>query len=209
MKLNWATRITLLRIILIIPFVSFMLKINDPDVSLTLRHLARYAAALIFLIMAASDGVDGYLARRKGQITALGTFLDPLADKLLMTCTCLLLASKQGSVDGFKLPTTVVVLIISKDLLLLLGFIIVYFVTSQIKIVPVMVGKTATFLQLAMVGGILLAPEISHIIPFWIWFLRALWWSAAGLAIWAGLIYIRTGSRYIEEFEQNRNMKNQ
>jgi len=95
-----------------------------------------------------------------------------------------------------------VVLIIGKDLFLMLGFIIVYFMTLQIRIEPAGIGKFATALQLSMVAAILVAPEVSRVIPPWIWFLRVLWWSAAGTAILATLIYIRNGSRYIEEFEQ-------
>ncbi len=201
MKLNLATRITILRILLILPFVSFMLKINDSQFSPAVRKAARYAATAVFLTMAASDAIDGYLARKRRQITRLGTFLDPLADKLLMTCACLLLASQRARVDQFLLPTTVVVVIIGKDLFLLMGFIIIYLFTSQIKIEPAFVGKVATTLQLSMVAGILLAPELSSVLPGWIWFLRVLWWSAAGTAICATLIYIRAGMRYLEQYE--------
>jgi len=205
MKLSWANRITILRILLIVPFVSFMLKINDPALSKMSQHFIRYFAVVIFMIMAISDGLDGFLARRNGNITRLGSFLDPTADKLLMTCTCLLLSSHQAGVDGFVLPSTVVVFIIGKDVLLLIGFIIVYLLTGKVRIVPVFVGKTATVLQLSMVAGILIAPEVSTFIPGWIWFLRFLWWSAAVTAVLALLIYIRNGSRFAEEFEQANN----
>jgi len=151
--------------------------------------------------MAASDVLDGLVARVKKQMTKLGSFLDPLADKLLMTCACLLLASKRAGVGDFLLPPTVVVLIIGKDMFLLIGFVIVYFITQQVRIVPAFIGKVATTLQLSMVAGILTAPEISSFVPVWIWVLRVLWWSAAGTAILATLIYIRTGSRYIEQYE--------
>ncbi len=203
MTLNWANRITIFRILLIIPFVSFMLKINDPVLGHSGRNAMRYAAILLFLLMAASDGIDGYLARRKNQITKLGAFLDPIADKLLMTCACLLLASERAHVEVFLLPPTVVVLIIGKDLFLLIGFVIVYLITSQIHIAPVFIGKLATTLQLSMVAGILIAPEASGVLPGWIWLLRTLWWSAAGTAIFTTLIYIRDGSRYIEQYEQS------
>jgi cardiolipin synthase len=162
----------------------------------------RYIAIAVFLVMAISDGIDGYLARKKKQITTLGSFLDPIADKLLITCACLLLASQRGHVEGFLLPSTVVVLIVGKDLFLLIGFTMVYLITSQIRIIPAFIGKLATTLQLSMVTGILIGPEVSRIIPGWIWFLRVLWWSAAITAILTTLIYIRTGSRYIEEYEQ-------
>ncbi|MCK4294505.1 MAG: CDP-alcohol phosphatidyltransferase family protein [Planctomycetes bacterium] len=203
MKLNWATRITIFRILLVIPFVSCMLKINDPELSPVLQRTMRYVSIVFFLVMAISDGIDGYLARRRNQTTKLGAFLDPLADKLLMTCACLLLASQRAQVEGFLLPPTVVVLIIGKDLFLLIGFLIVYLITLQIRIEPVFVGKAATILQLSMVAGILIAPEVAVVLPGWIWFLRFLWWSAAGTAICATLIYIRNGSRYIEQYEQS------
>ena len=205
MKFTWATRITLLRIFLIAPFVMLMLNINNPEYPQSQRHFFRYLATVIFLVMAISDGIDGYLARRRHQVTKLGAFLDPLADKLLMTCACLLLASERAMVPGFKLPIEVVVMIIGKDMFLLIGFFVVFLFTQQVRVLPVRIGKVATALQLVMVAAILLAPEISGISePFrhYIWFLRALWWSAAGTAILATAIYIRAGSGYIEEAEK-------
>jgi CDP-diacylglycerol--glycerol-3-phosphate 3-phosphatidyltransferase/cardiolipin synthase len=204
MKLSSASHITIFRILLIAPFVSFMLQINDPALSPGVQKAMRYVSIVIFLVMAISDGIDGYLARRKRQVTKLGAFLDPIADKLLMTCACLLLASERGHVGDFLLPPTVVVLIIGKDLFLLIGFTAVYFITSKVYIAPVFIGKLATALQLSMVAGILIAPEVSVILPGWIWLLRFLWWSAAVTAILATLIYIRDGSRYIEQYEQNQ-----
>jgi cardiolipin synthase len=175
-----------------------MLKVNDA----TFGDSARYAALVIFFVMAFSDVLDGYMARRKKQSTRLGSFLDPTADKLLITCACLLLTSRRAGVAGFCLPPTVVVLIISKDMLLLLGFIIVYFVTFQVCIQPVFVGKLATTLQLSMVAAVLVGPELSSILPLWWWLARGIWWSAAGAAVLAALVYIRKGMYYIEQFEQ-------
>lgn len=198
MKLSWANRITVLRILLIIPFVICMLKVNDADLGNTMRHIAIF----IFLFMAISDAFDGYMARRSRQITRLGAFLDPVADKLLITSACLLLISPRAMIEGFPLPSTVVVLIIGKDIFLTIGFIIVYFITSRFYTIPVLAGKIATVLQLSMVAGILLGPEFSRILPGWILFMRVLWWSAAGTAVLATLIYIRNGMRYIEKHEQ-------
>jgi len=209
MILSWANRITITRILLLVPFVSCMLKMNDEALSEQTRCWMRYIAVLFFLVMAGSDVLDGYFARKKRQITRLGSFLDPMADKLLMTCACVLLASSGGAVKGFSLPPTVAVLIIGKDLFLLIGFLIVYFITFQVRIVPALVGKIATTLQLSMVAAVLLAPEISKLITNWIWALRVLWWSAAGTAVLATLIYILQGSRYIEEYEHKLDKKTQ
>ncbi|RPJ36612.1 MAG: CDP-alcohol phosphatidyltransferase family protein [Planctomycetaceae bacterium] len=201
-RLSWPTRITLVRILLIVPFVDCMLSTHDPQLDQASQNLLRYAAIALFVLMAVSDAVDGYWARHRKQITRLGTFLDPLADKLLITSASLLLVSERGYVEGFLLPVTVVVLIIGKDVLITIGFIILYLITSQTHVVPVFAGKLATALQLVMVTAVLVAPELSHVFPPYRWFVQVLWWAAAGAAVLAALIYIRNGSRYIEQFER-------
>jgi CDP-diacylglycerol--glycerol-3-phosphate 3-phosphatidyltransferase/cardiolipin synthase len=199
MKMTLANEITLLRIALIAPFVICMLKLHEAPSS----SVMRLAALGIFLVMAISDGVDGYIARRRKQVTKLGAFLDPMADKLLMMCACILLSNPGTGIDGFVLPPTVVVLIIGKDVLLFLGFAITYLVTSHVRVVPVLTGKAGTVLQLSMVAGILLAPDIYPHLEAWWWFLRVLWWSAAGVAVASAFIYIRAGIGYIEHFENH------
>ena len=79
----------------------------------------------------------------------------------------------------------------------------VYLTTLQVRIVPVFAGKLATFLQLSMVAAILIAPEICSVLAAWVYFMKFLWWSAAGCAILTTLVYIRNGMRYIEEFEES------
>ncbi len=200
MKLTLANEITILRVLLIAPFVICMLKIHD-------NCAMRYIALAIFLVMCISDALDGYFARARKQVTKLGSFLDPMADKLLMACACVLLASPRTAIDGYLLPPTIVVLIIGKDLLLLLGFVILYLITSHVHIVPIFAGKAATVLQLSMVAAVLLAPDIHPYLSQWRYFTRFLWWSAAGLAVATTLVYIRGGIRYIEAFEAEANAK--
>ena len=201
-RLSWPTRITIMRILLIAPFVGCMLNTHDPQFSEAGQVLLRRIAVVLFFLMAISDGIDGYLARTHKQITKLGPFLDPLADKLLITSASLLLISERGHVDGWQLPSMVVVLIIGKDILITLGFLIMYLITSTVHIVPVWAGKVATGLQSAMVIAVLVAPELASVIPGYRWFARVLWWSAAAAAVLAALIYIRNGTRYIEQYEQ-------
>ncbi len=185
-----------------------MLQINDSAHSAAFRLYCRYAAIVVFVLMGLSDALDGYLARVKKQITKLGKFLDPLADKLLITSACLLLTSERAHVEGFLLPPTVVVFIVGKDVFLTLGFLIVYFTTSQARISPEFAGKLSTALQLSMVTGILIAPEVSQVFEGWIWVLRVLWWSAAAAAIMATLVYTRQGALYIEQHEAEMANKN-
>ena len=74
--MNLANKLTLLRIFLV-PVFMFVLLIKIP--------YGEYIAAAIFIIAASTDGLDGYIARKRKQITNLGKLMDPLADKLLIT----------------------------------------------------------------------------------------------------------------------------
>ncbi len=200
LKLSWPNRITIARILLIVPFMILMLHINDP----WYKTWARYAALSVFVIMALSDALDGYLARRTHSITSLGTFLDPLADKLLITCSCLLLSLGPVPHGGMRLPSGIVVIIIGKDIYTVIGFIIIYMVTSEVKIVPVRAGKLCTALQLTMVIAILLAPDMLPHWPDYQYLVRILYNATAAMAALTALIYTRNGARYISEYEQKQ-----
>jgi len=198
LRMSWPNRITLGRLLLTGPFVILMLNVNRPDY----QPWPRYLALILFFVIALSDALDGFLARRMGRVTLLGTFLDPLADKILITCCCLLLASRKTAIPGVELPDVVVVLIIGKDLYITLGFVIIYLITAEMKIVPVTAGKFCTVVQISMVMAILAYPELSRWSPAWLWFVRMLWWTAAALAIVGVFVYTRYGTRYLNEFEQ-------
>jgi len=155
-KLNWPNRITITRILLIGPFVLALLHLQDPQWS----ELARWLAVVIFVLMAISDGLDGYLARRLNQESAVGKFLDPLADKLLVLFSVLFLAHEGTHVEGALLPSYVAVIAIGKDMIVVLGFCILYFATSRSYIEPHRAGKWCTTIQLAMVIAILISPNL-------------------------------------------------
>ena len=200
MRLNIANQITILRIMLIIPFVLCMVWASD----LQLGDKVRYIAMGIFVVMAVSDFVDGYLARVKKQVTRLGSFLDPLADKLLITCACILLATEKTAVPGFKMPLEPVVLILGKDVLVSLGFITIYFMTGRVWILPVFAGKLATCLQLVMVASTLIAPEMTRLMPYWKMWVKMSWWLAGIVAVAAVVIYIYKGLRYIDQTDKQK-----
>jgi phosphatidylglycerophosphate synthase len=142
------------------------------------------------------------VARIKQQVTRLGAFLDPLADKLLMLCACVILAGQTTSIENYRLPITVVVLIIGKDVFLALGFLTVYMMVSpEVHLKPVISGKAATFLQLSMVLAILVAPEMEKLLPVWWYFARVLWWTATAVAVITVIVYIRTGAMFVQQHE--------
>ncbi len=153
--MTWANRITLFRLMLIPVFITLMLYYaeackNDQD-----PDLWRWLALFVFSIAALSDALDGYLARHCNQHTPLGSVLDPTADKLLMLSALITLSfiHIQGGV-GF--PLWFPVIIISRDALLLLGSVIVYFTIHTFKVKPHWTGKCATFFQLAAIIAALL-----------------------------------------------------
>jgi len=110
--LNLANRITLMRIILIPVFLVVLLGELPVwiDAPVWWRTAQPWVAAAIFAILAATDAVDGYIARTRNQVTTFGKFIDPLADKLLVTAALVAL------VDLERLPSWIALVIISREL---------------------------------------------------------------------------------------------
>ncbi len=195
-KLSLPNRVTITRLLRIVPFVVLVLYQNK----LRFVDWARYTALGIFVIMAFSDALDGYLARRMGQRSRLGYFLDPLADKLLITAACILLALEKTGVHDALLPGWVVVIIIGKDVIWLVGVLVIQFVTGQLAIKASKLGRACTCGQLAMVMGILLYPDFERASPHFAWWLtRSLWWTVSGLAILTLIEYIHIGIKHLGE----------
>jgi cardiolipin synthase len=154
--LNWPNRISLLRVLGVAPFMILLLHQAD-------WPRARHVAILVFALLAISDALDGYLARRKGQATRLGRILDPLADKVLITCAAFVLASAAGAVAGARLPVWVVVCVVGKDLWVVIGFLVLFMITGEVRIQPTLAGKWCTTMQLVMVAGVLTAPDLNRL----------------------------------------------
>lgn len=189
-RLNWPNRITVARIILVVPLVICLLNLNGAWSGF--RHLALG----IFCVMGLSDALDGFLARRLGEETALGRLLDPVADKLLITSAVIILAIEPMGVPGFVLPSWVAVIAIGKDLLIVIGFGLVYAATGEFFIHPRTWGKACTLVQLVTVAVVLLAPDLPRGLQR---FVPVLWWVASGLATIALADYLRIGNRFVAE----------
>jgi CDP-diacylglycerol--glycerol-3-phosphate 3-phosphatidyltransferase len=208
--LSWPNRLTMLRIILVGPFVVALLNLQSTD---WYWPYSRYVAAVIFLITLISDTLDGYLARRWHQETPLGRFLDPVADKLLMTCGVILLGLAGTCVPevsglSFKFPNWVVVAAIGKDIFVVIGFLLVFLVSGKIFIQPTWAGKSTTVSQMALVLITLLGPDIAgmgEVGRAAAWYLtRVLWFVTAGLAVVTCWHYFRVGQRFVHAQQAGR-----
>ncbi|AFS78552.1 CDP-diacylglycerol--glycerol-3-phosphate 3-phosphatidyltransferase PgsA [Gottschalkia acidurici 9a] len=98
--MNLANKITIVRILLV-PVFMFFLLVKMP--------YGDYIAALVFIIAALTDGLDGYIARSRNQITKFGKFMDPLADKLLVSAALISL------VEMGKIHSAIVIVIIARE----------------------------------------------------------------------------------------------
>lgn len=131
--MNIPNVLSLLRIFMVAPFL----------IAVIYRQFT--LALVIFVISGISDFLDGYLARRLGQTSVLGTFLDPLGDKLLTTVAFISLCF-QG-----LLPPWLAVTVVAKDLYIVIGSGILYFSGNFSVAVPSIWGKLSTFLQIIAV----------------------------------------------------------
>ncbi len=162
--------ITVLRIILVPIFVIYMINNNT------------LASLIIFIIASISDALDGFLARVFHQKSNLGAHLDPLADKMLLMTAYITLAILK------MIPSWLAVLAISRDVIILLGVLILYLNRYPVKINPSLLSKATTCIQVATILIVLshgyLNIEFLRIYAFWL---------AALLTIASGLQYIRIG----------------
>jgi nicotinamide-nucleotide amidase len=137
-RLGWANSITLARIVLIPVFLVVLL-----------GHIGSWGpwlAALVFTMLAVTDAVDGYVARARNEVTTFGKFIDPLADKLLVTAALIAL------VDLGRLPSWIAIVIISREL-----------IVSGLRMVAVAEGKV---ISASIYGKVKTVLQIIAIVAF-------------------------------------------
>jgi CDP-diacylglycerol--glycerol-3-phosphate 3-phosphatidyltransferase len=110
----------------------------------------RYLALAAFAVAAFSDGIDGFIARRYNQRSELGSILDPLADKLLLVSGIVLLSLHHEEYLP-HLPLWLTATVLSRDVLLLLGLVVIHYVGGKVAVRPHLIGKIATVLQMTCV----------------------------------------------------------
>lgn len=151
-------------------------------------HYERYGWALVILITAGlSDALDGLLARGLNQRTPLGAYLDPIADKLLLSSSYLELAIHS------KIRWWLTIIICSRDVLLLVAAAVILITVGYRPFPPSLFGKAATFFEILLIFVVLVASV--HTIPnFWL-IRRVLSYIVAAFVIFSGFHYSIAVSR--------------
>jgi cardiolipin synthase (CMP-forming) len=178
-----ANKVTIVRILLI-PFfvVEVLYYVKDGN------EIHRLLALVSFAVAAICDGVDGYIARRYNQRSELGAILDPLADKLLLVSGIVVLSfDHQPYLEAIPLWLTGT--IIGRDLLLLLGMLVIQITVGKVRVRPRVLGKVATVLQMIVVVWVLLKWDAKWLVG---WTLAAAFCTGI-----SGLLYIWDGSRQL------------
>ena len=183
MSLTFANKITICRI-LAVPFFILALLYYTPY-----RASLRYVALGIFLFAVISDVVDGYIARVRHQKTPAGKILDPLADKILLISAFICLFVIRKYLPVFYFPLWLVITVISRDIILIIGAMLIYIFHGKLPIESTKWGKTSTFFQVLTVIGMLMQWEFTII--FWYW--------VAFFTVISGIDYIRHGIRLLNQ----------
>jgi cardiolipin synthase len=175
--MNIPNFLSLIRIILVPVFVIFLIQDEYHN------------ALIIFVIAGLTDVLDGTMARLLNAQTKLGSYLDPIADKLLLTTSFVTLA-----ILGI-VPSWLTVIVMSRDFIILLGIAILSLMSVPFEIKPALISKATTALQIGTVFFALLYKAVTHDLNYdWI---LTLFWLTALFTVASGLVYIIRGIKII------------
>ena len=180
--INVPNILTLGRLLLTPLFVIFMLR--DQMIP----------ALAVFSLAAISDGLDGFIARWFNQRTVLGAYLDPIADKVLLVSAFVCLA-----ILGI-IPEWLAVIVLSRDILIVLGIAVLTLTEKPYRIRPSLVSKCTTAIQLILVFVVLLAPGFpgARVVQ------TPLLWLTAALTMISGFHYLYIGMHMLNQDADGR-----
>jgi CDP-diacylglycerol--glycerol-3-phosphate 3-phosphatidyltransferase len=184
--MNIANKISTFRI-LIVPFFIACLLYYGPE-----RQYLKNLALVIFILGVISDGLDGYIARKAKMQSKAGLILDPLGDKLLLMSAFIFLSPVCGL--GLKFPLWVSFIVISRDLIIIMGAVVIYMVKQTLDVYPTKWGKLTTVFQMLSVIGVLLQWRLTA----WIW------WPAVIFTVFSGIDYVKKGFKILYGSDNHR-----
>lgn len=154
--LNLPNLLSILRILLIPLFLFLMVKRKTPE------------ALIVFLFAGLTDVLDGFTARVWHMKTKIGAFLDPAADKLLMTASFIVLTIPSMNSPNV-IPFWLTITVIGRDLLIVSAAFILYLLRGQKTFLPTLLGKTCTVLQVIVILIVLFLNTRQVSFPLLIW----------------------------------------
>ena len=192
-------KITIARILMIPLFVMMAIYYGRSVTAGAPLEWQRWLATTIFLVAAASDGIDGYIARRYNQRSRLGEILDPIADKGLLLAGIITLSLSNWR---FEFPVWFPVLVIARDVIVVSGAIALQVLNGTVRVKPSWTGKIATVLQMIAIACLMLQLD----------FFRATVWKIdlhfLDIPVWlAGIFTAISGFGYIVDGLQQLHAK--
>src|SRR5262245_10704181 len=180
--------LTVFRMVLIPVFVSLL-------------FYRRFGLALaIFVLAGITDGLDGLLARRFDQRSQLGTILDPIADKLLLVTSFVVLSMRiifpQPMPSHLPVPFWVTVAVISRDVFIIVGAAAINMVTGFRGFRPSLLGKINTTVQIIAIGAIIFAASVPYGTGY---YLPTLYTTVFAMALLSGAHYVFFVSKLLNE----------
>ena len=181
MKINLSNILTISRI-LVIPIILFFIYLKSPFYG--------WLAFVLFCLASITDYFDGYIARLRNEVSNLGTFLDPIADKLLVSSVILILTSKEIITDWETIPALIILL---REIAV--SGLREYLAKIKISVPVSKIAKFKTSLQLVALAILILSESGINFIPI-ILFGKVALWSAALLTLYTGYDYLRSGLKH-------------
>jgi len=188
-----ANKITVVRILMIPAFVTMAIYYGESVRRGQALEWQRFAAIVIFILAAVSDGLDGYVARHYNQRSSLGVVLDPIADKGLLLSAIITLSISNWSEmdpDYGSFPTWFPVLVISRDAILFVGAGVLYLLNGKVHVKPNWTGKVATVLQMLAIGWVMLQLRVVPLLYVVI--------AAGVFTAVSGILYVTDGVRQLQ-----------
>lgn len=182
MKFNIANILTIARII-VIPIIVICIYMKSPFYG--------WVAFALFCIASITDYFDGYIARIRNEITNFGTFLDPIADKLLVAAVILILTSKGIIADWETIPALIILL---REIAV--SGLREYLAGIKISVPVSRIAKLKTSIQLIALAVLILSESQITIIPVIIIGKAALW-TAGILTLYTGFDYLKSGIKHL------------
>ncbi len=179
--MNLSNFLTLIRII-IIPIIVFCIYLKSPFFGWT--------AFILFCLASVTDYFDGYLARIRNEVTNFGTFLDPIADKLLVAAVILILTSKGVIADWETIPALIILL---REITV--SGLREYLAGVKVSVPVSRIAKLKTMLQLFALAFLILSESIIDIIPI-LYLGKFFLWLAGLLTLYTAYDYVKASIKH-------------